>query len=535
MSTIDRDAYRDQYIAMGGMVGDSAATTSASGTTGQPGGSDTAPPQGETPPTPPQQTTPPTGSQASGGDGGSDNGSGGGGANTGGGGTSTPPGHPGLPGLGGILGGDGSLNLAGHDGVLQPVLSAVNGAVNDVNSGILNPVGQATGLGDAVHDVTGLAGTVGLGEIGVPTPASDGHTNLLTDVLNAPGTLLDGGGLGTVLTEVGSDLNDIVHSVDGLVGSLTGDNGLVGSLLGDTGVVGSLLGDAGLGSLLGGTGTTNPVTGIVQTVDGVVGSLLGDTGVGSVLGGGTGVLGPVTGVVHTVDGVVGSVLGDTGLGSLLGGTGTTNPVTGIVQTVDGVVGSLLGDTGAGSVLGGGTGALGPVTGLLGNALHDLQTLPLLSINGGNNAGDGGLLGGLLGDLNHSSTGHLADIDVGPSQPNGNAINLLAAPTSGDHHTIEVNAVDVGQNGPHLLDLGALTGSNGLSLPSLGGTGADGLAGNLLGGLDLSHLLGGSIASGNTTNASVSAPVEINALVHDLIPAAMGADHGILNSHGTHIL
>jgi len=468
MSTIDRDAYRDQYIAMGGMVGDSAATTSASGTTGQPGGSDTAPPQGETPPTPPQQTTPPTGSQASGGDGGSDNGSGGGGANTGGGGTSTPPGHPGLPGLGGILGGDGSLNLVGHDGVLQPVLSAVNGAVNDVNSGILNPVGQATGLGDAVHDVTGLAGTVGLGEIGVPTPASDGHTNLLTDVLNAPGTLLDGGGLGTVLTEVGSDLNDIVHSVDGLVGSLTGDNGLVGSLLGDTGVVGS-------------------------------------------------------------------VLGDTGLGSLLGGTGTTNPVTGIVQTVDGVVGSLLGDTGVGSVLGGGTGVLGPVTGLLGNALHDLQTLPLLSINGGNNAGDGGLLGGLLGDLNHSSTGHLADIDVGPSQPNGNAINLLAAPTSGDHHTIEVNAVDVGQNGPHLLDLGALTGSNGLSLPSLGGTGADGLAGNLLGGLDLSHLLGGSIASGNTTNASVSAPVEINALVHDLIPAAMGADHGILNSHGTHIL
>ncbi len=187
------------------------------------------------------------------------------------------------------------------------------------------------------------------------------------------------------------------------------------------------------------------------------------------------------------------------------------------------------------MLGGGTGALGPVTGLLGNVLHDVQTLPLLSINGGNNAGDGGLLGGLLGDLNHSNTGHLADIDIGPSQSNGNAINLLAAPTSGDHHTIEVNAVDVGQNGPHLLDLGALTGSNGISVPSLGGTGTDGLTGNLLGGLDLGHLLGGNIASGNTTSTSVSAPVDVSALVHDLIPVAMGADHGILNSHGTHIL
>ncbi|WP_143279203.1 hypothetical protein [Bradyrhizobium sp. C9] len=498
MSTIDRDAYRDQYVAMGGMVGDSAATTSASGATGQPAGSDTAPPQGDTSPTPPQQSTTPTGSQASGGNGGSDTGSGAGGADTGGG-TSTSPGHPGLPGLAGVLGGDGSLNVAGSEGILQPALTAVNGAVNDVNTGVLEPVGQATGLSDTVHDVTGLAGTVGLGEIGVPTPASDGHTNLLTDVLNAPGTLLNGGGLGTVLTEVGSDLNDIVHSVDGVVGSLTGDNGLVGSLLGSSGVVGSLLGNTGLGSLLGGTGATNPVTGVVHTVDGVVGSLLGDAGVGSVLGSGTGALAPVIDVVHTVDGVVGSLLGDAGAGSLLGGTA----------------------------------ALSPVTGLLGNVLHDVETLPLLAINGGNNAGDGGLLGGLLGNLGSSNTGHLADVDLGPTQPNGNAIDLLAAPTSGDHHTVEVNAVDVGQNGPHLLDLGALTGTSGLSIPSLGGTGADGLAGNLLGNLDLSHVLGGNIASGNTASAPVSIPVDVDAVLHDLGPLA--TDHGILNNHGTHIL
>ncbi|MGY3532386.1 hypothetical protein [Bradyrhizobium sp. USDA 4452] len=490
MSTNDRDAYRDQYVAMGGMVGDSAATTSASGATGQPAGSETTPPQGDTSSAPPQQSTTPTGSQASGGNGGSDTGSGAGGSGTGGG-TSTPPGQTGMPGLGGILGGDGSLHLAGSEGILQPVITAVNGAVNDVNTGVLDPVGQATGLGDTVHDVTGLAGTVGLGEIGVPTPASDGHTNLLTDVLNAPGTLLDGGGLGTVLTEVGSDLNDIVHSVDGVVGSLTGDHGLVGSLLGNT----------GLGSLLGGTGATNPVTDVVQAVDGVVGSLLADAGVGSVLGSGTGALAPVTQVVHTVDGVVGSLLGDTGAGSLLGGTA----------------------------------ALSPVTGLLGNVLHDVETLPLLGINGGNNGGDGGLLGGLLGNLGGSNTGHLADVDLGPTQPNGNSIDLLAAPTSGDHHTLEVNAVDVGQNGPHLLDLGALTGTGGLSIPSLGGTGADGLAGNLLGSLDLSHVLGGNIASGNTASAPVSVPIDVDAVLHDLLSGPLAADHGILNNHGTHIL
>ncbi|MGY4157157.1 hypothetical protein ACVINW_002999 [Bradyrhizobium sp. USDA 4461] len=524
MTTSDRDAYRDQYIAMGGMVGDSAATTSDSGATGQPTGSDTTSSQGDT--TPPQQGgsgtgTPSTGSQASGGDGGSDTGSGGGSSDTGGGGTTTPPGqtgNPGLPGLGGIVGGDGSLNLAGNDGILQPVLTAVNGAVNDTNTGVLDPVGQATGVGDLVHDVTGLAATIGLGEIGIPTPAADGHTNLLTDLLNVP--VLDGGGLGTVLTEVGSDLNDIVHSVDGVVGSLTGDNGLVGSLLGNTGLVGSLLGDTGLGSLLGGTDATAPVTGVVQTVDGVIGSLLGETGVGSVLGGTTGVLAPVTEAIHAVDGIVGSVLGDAGAGSLLGGTG--------------IVGSVLGDNGVGSVLGG-TGPLSPVTGLLGHVLHDVETLPLLSINGGNNASDGGLLGGLLGNLSGSSTGHLAEVDVGPEQTNGNAINVLAAPTSGDHHTIEVNAVDVGQHGPQLLDLGALTGASGINVPSLGGTGADGLTGNVLGGVNLGHLLGGNIASGNTANAPVSVPVDIDSDVHDLIPAPLAGDHGILHSHGTHIL
>jgi hypothetical protein len=93
----------------------------------------------------------------------------------------------------------------------------------------------------------------------------------------------------------------------------------------------------------------------------------------------------------------------------------------------------------------------------------------------------------------------------------------------------------------LLDLGALTGSGIINVPSLGGTGTDGLTGNLLGADGLvGHLFGGdalgggllngNIASGNTT----SAPLDITALT-DTIATPLTGDHGILDLHGAHIL
>ncbi|MES5487555.1 hypothetical protein QMZ05_32820 [Bradyrhizobium sp. INPA03-11B] len=98
---------------------------------------------------------------------------------------------------------------------------------------------------------------------------------------------------------------------------------------------------------------------------------------------------------------------------------------------------------------------------------------------------------------------------------------------------DISAIDTGQNGPHLLDLGALTGAHGLNIPNLGGVGADGLAGNLLGSLNL-NLLGDSSASGHAASAPVAAPVDLGAVTHDLLsPLTHG--HGILDAHGTHIL
>ena len=314
---------------------------------------------------------------------------------------------------GGLLGNGDGLTLAGNDGLLQPVLNAANTAVLDVHS-VLEVAGHELGLPWTVHGLTNLGETIGLGQIGAPAEA-DGHTNLVTDVLNAPGDILSGDLTGTV-SHLGADLSDAVHAATSLV-----DQVLLGSEI------------------------------------------------------------------------------EQEAGSGVGHDDPTNPVDNLLQ----------------------------------NLGHDLQGLPIVTVNGGNNADNGGLLGGTIGSLSNSSSGHLVDLDVGPPQPNGQAIDILAAPTSGDHHTVEVNAVDVGQNGPHLLDLGALTGGHGLDIPSLGGTGTDGLTGNLLGSLNLGNISGGNVASGNSVSAPVSAPVDVGGLLHDLIP--VNGDHGILDAHGTHIL
>lgn len=386
------------------------------------------------------------GTSTAGGDGGTGSSGGGGTATAGsdggsgspsGGGTGTTGGDGGvhLPGIGdlpvvGDLGGLGLGNLggilnpvAGAHAPLQPVLGAANTLVNDVNQE-LGTLGHTVGLSQITDAATGLLNTVGLGDIG-GAPAADGHTNLVTDVLNAPGSILDGGLMDSV-SHIGADLSDTINAV---------------SSLKDSAIFGS--------------DPSNPVSDLVS-----------------------------------------------GIG------------------------------------------------------HDLQSTPLLTLNGGNNASDGGLLGGGVGSLNGSSSGHLVDVDAGPQQDNGLNLNLLNEPGTGSQHTAEVHAVDVGPTGPQLLDLGLLTGGNGvlsdgggvlsgvtgalsggesplsgatgllsdLHIPTLGGTGADGLAGNLLGG--------SNILSGNSTSAPVTAPVDVDA-GHDL--GSLIADHGALDLHGTHII
>lgn len=360
------------------------------------------------------------------------------------------------------LGMPSQLALAGEDGGAQPVFDATNNLIKEVHSQI-EAFSHTSGTSDILHAVTRLGETVGLGTTGAVAPAiEDGHTNLITDVVNAPSTLLNGG-LDDVIAHVGADLGDTLNATVGVVGAI------------------------------------------------------------------------------------------------LNGTDPLNPIP---ELVDGLTASL-------------------------------QTLPLLNINGGDSADGGGLLGGLgggllngvVGDVTGSSSGHLIDIDLGPENGNGLGLDLLATPDA--THSASVNVLDVGPNGPHLLDLGVLTndglldlggnsdsgagglgnllggtgllggllggtGSEGgplagagiIDIPGLGGAGADGLTGNLLGpdglvgGLLSGHALGGGllngdIASGNTTSAPITAPLDIAALSD--ITAPLAGDHGILDLHGAHIL
>jgi hypothetical protein len=151
---------------------------------------------------------------------------------------------------------------------------------------------------------------------------------------------------------------------------------------------------------------------------------------------------------------------------------------------------------------------------------------LLTVNGGNNAGDGGAAGASIGNLNGSSSGHhLIDADAGPQGNTSTGLDILAAPTGSDH-TAAINAVDVGPNGPQLVDAGVATDPDMINIASLNGAGVDGLAGGLP---------TGSAGTG-VADAVPAAPVEIDAgSIHDLMPAAITGDHGVLDTQGTHII
>ena len=290
----------------GGDVGDNSGggTGGGGGMTGSPGGgTGTAGGDGGT------GSSGGGGGTTAGGDGGAGSSGGGGGTTTAGGdggtgsggGTGSTGGDGGvhLPGLGDlpVVGDLGDLlnPLAGANAPLQPVFGAVNTLVNDVNQE-LGTLGHELGLGQLTDAATGLINTVGLGDIG-GAPAADGHTNLVTDVLNAPGSILDGGLMDSV-SHIGADLSDTINAV---------------SSLKDSAIFGS--------------DPTNPVSDLIS-----------------------------------------------GIG------------------------------------------------------HDLQSTPLLTLNGGNNANDGGVLGGIVGSLNSSSTGHLIDVDAGPQRDHGLILNLLINPT-----------------------------------------------------------------------------------------------------------
>jgi hypothetical protein len=327
------------------------------------------------------------------------------------------------------------LHLTGTGALLQPIFDAANGVASDV-----------TGSSGLLHGLVDVADTLGVGTIGA-TPSADGHSNLITDLVNFPGDVI-GGNLNAGLSHIGSDLSDTASAATGMAGDVLGGNtgGLVSGAVADV------------------SGLSHPATDLI----GSAGNDLQTAPLASLDGGGL---------------LTGSV---------------SNPAASPSGDVIQVDSSLVGTNSPNG---------------------------LLTVNGGNNAGDGGVAGAGIGDLNGSSSGHLIDLAAGPHGDHDSSVGVLTAqPNSGQ--TATASAVDVAPGGPQLVDAGVLTDPGALNIASLNGAGTDSLAGNLL--------------SGSTAETGAGAlqptPVATNlGEVHDVLTIPVTQDHGILDVNQAHII
>lgn len=490
---------------------------------------------------------------------------------------------------GGGVGMPAASLLDGGDSVLQPVTGLVADTGIESGSGSLTS-GIPSSLVSAVTSNLGDTGLTGVGTNGLP--------DLVNDVVNLPGSILDGA-LGDSLGHIGTDLSNTVAStvgaVDGLANTVLGSNdalapvsnlvnGITGNL--DHSLVsadGGTVGTAGLLDLGGNSGGNLIDAGAGQSDNGVgVGVLSTPDSDGHAAALSALDLGPngpqLISADIAPDGVngagVGDVLNGNGLGDVSGLT--ANPLLtlngGNNADDGGTAGATVGDlngSSSGSVIhadigqpdsnGTGVGVLaspsadhtadinaidtgpgGPqlvdaglandasVPSLDGIAIPTLGSTDglgsdasLLTINGGNNAGDGGVVGGSLVNSNGSSSGNLIDADAGPSQ-NGDNVSVLTAPGAADH-TVTAGAVDVGSNGPQLADAGVLT-MPGLFDTSSGGL--DSLVGNVLGGP----------TPVTETAAPATAPAATDLVdASGLLPGSVTGDHGIVDVSGHHII
>ncbi|PXW62124.1 hypothetical protein [Methylobacterium sp. B4] len=324
-------------------------------------------------------------------------------------------------------------------GLLGPVSSVANGAVLDLHATLEQIGHDVPVLNGVVHGVTELGETVGLGHLGEPG-------NLLTDVVNLPGSLLGGEGT-AALTPVLSDVGDILGAVGNLTGAVTGTLGTGGGglLQPVVDILDGASGGSGVGGLL------QPATDLLADVTGG-----GDSG---------GLLQPVTAILDNVAGgeANGGLLQP--VTAILDGNAGESGIGGILQPVADVVG----------------GATGNGAGGLPSQLVD-TVRDVLGSGGSEGGTGGGLLGGLLGGLSGTGAGGtgpapLIDLGIGP-QTDHPALdaNLLSSGTGSDQ-AIQVSALDSGSQTP-ALGVSLLSG-DGIAFPGSSGGGIDSLVGRVL--------------------------------------------------------
>jgi hypothetical protein len=500
---------------------------------------------------------------------------------------------------GGDMPANSMLDL-GNDSPLQPALDLVTGFDGDLG-GTLGSVSPASGITSHLMSAIGSD----LGDSGITGPGASGASGLVGDALNLPGAILTGGlgnSLGHIGTDVANTVGPVVGAVDGLANTVLGssealapvsnllsdvtgntdiplvsaDNGSAGNLgLADlNGASDGNLIDAGAGQSDNGAGVgllstpdSNGHAANVSAVDvgpdgpqlvsadiapdGVATPTLNGVGAGNLGGLTASPLLTVNGGNNADDGGnAGATVGDlngsssgnlvhtdagqadsngTGIGVLTAPGGDhTADANAVDVGSDGpqlVDAGLLSDTGVPSV--GDTGvpsldgiavpALGSTDGLSSDS-------SLLTVNGGNNADDGGVTGASLVNTNGSSSGNLIDADAGPNQ-SGNDVSILTTPGAGDH-TATAGAVAVGPDGPQLADLGVLSSPDLINVTPLNGTGTDALTGSVLN------------TAGATADQPAAAPVPaVTDLVDTtgLVPGSIAGDHGVVDVSGHHII
>ncbi|CAM2888502.1 MULTISPECIES: hypothetical protein [Methylobacterium] len=406
--------------------------------------------------------------------------------------------------VGSITGAANAGGLLSSDGLLAPVTNLANTAVLDIHATLENLGHGVPLLNDALHGLTNLGETLGLGYLGQ-------GGNLLTDVAALPGDLLGGQGLGA-LSPILNDVGAVTHAAGGLLGGVTG---ILGGLGGDAGAPGgSLLAPvtSAVDGLLGGHGGT--------PLDGLLGGLAGGgqaDGIGPLLGPNA-PLQPVAGLANgVIDGIHGVLeqtghdvailneplhavinlgtnvgLGELGEahnlltdvvnlpGAVLGGNAAPaiGQVAGDVGQVADAAGGVLGSvTGALSGAAGGQGGTGPLDGVLGTVTSVLGATE--GGAGGNPVGGllGGLTGGGSGDAG-TGTHPLIDVAAGPTSATPLANAAVLTPAADPAHTVQASAIAVGADQPSLATASLLSGDS-ILLPQSGGGGADSLVGQIL--------------------------------------------------------
>ncbi|MFK5596279.1 hypothetical protein ACFZ8E_04650 [Methylobacterium sp. HMF5984] len=285
--------------------------------------------------------------------------------------------------VGSLTGAASAGGLLSGDGLLAPVTNLANGAVLNIHATLENIGHEIPLLNDALHGLTNLGETIGLGHLGE-------SGNLVTDVVALPGNLLGGEGL-AALSPILGDVGAVTNAAGGLLGGVTG---LVGGLGGLTGG-----GTSATGTLLGAGAPLQPVGDLANgVIDGIHAGLeqighdvpiLNDTlhsviGLGNTVG--LGELGDTSNLLTETVNLPGAILSGNApaaIGQIVGDVGH------VVDAAGGVVGSATGILGGLDGLGAGGIATGtPVDGLL---------TPVTSVVGGLTGGAGtGATGALLG-------------------------------------------------------------------------------------------------------------------------------------------